>query len=154
MSAQVDIVQQTIEVQVENNQTVAVSILDGISILNNNSFVGLVRALNFIAGNNISLQVYRDGSKINVKIIGADSDKVQAGTVVIASNFDLSGGAIPTIGGTGSGGAILKGNLFHVTTGGSITGWSPDTAFVPAGAIMIAKVDSPGQTESNWITQY
>lgn len=85
---------------------------------------------------------------------GESGGSAADGTVVIASNFDLSGGTIPTTGGKGSGGAIEKGNLFPVTVGGTITGWASETAYIPAGAWMIAKVDTPGQTESNWLVKY
>lgn len=51
----------------------------------------------------------------------------------------------PTNGGTGTAGAILKGNLYFISTAGNVNGIS-----VYAGYGIYALVDTPGQTNGNW----
>ena len=56
-------------------------------------------------------------------------------------NFDASGGGYPTTGGSGSGGAILKGDVWTV----SVAGGAMDV-----GDTLRALVDAPGSTPANW----
>lgn len=60
-------------------------------------------------------------------------------------NFDASGGVFPTTGGSGTGGAILKGDVWTVSVAGTLGG-----AAVDVGDIVRALVDSPGNTAANW----
>lgn len=57
----------------------------------------------------------------------------------------VSPGGWPTTGGSGIGGAILKGDLWYVDTAGFL-----GTASVGIGASFRALVDSPGQIATNW----
>jgi hypothetical protein len=65
--------------------------------------------------------------------------------VVDCGNWDASGGTYPTTGGTGTSGAIKKGNLFFVSVAGTIGGIA-----VNIGDSIRALVDTPGQTAANW----
>lgn len=63
----------------------------------------------------------------------------------LRGNYDASVNTFPASGGTGTSGAVLRGNMFTVTVAGTING-----EFVPIGTVLMALTDSPGQTESNW----
>jgi len=60
-------------------------------------------------------------------------------------NYDASGNTFPSSGGSGSGGAILKGDLWFVSVAGTLGGVA-----VNIGDQVRALVDTPGQTASNW----
>lgn len=60
--------------------------------------------------------------------------------------WDASGNLFPTIGGSGSGGAIEAGNQFRVSVNGTLGG----TAVTAPYSYFRALVDSPGQTAANW----
>lgn len=61
-------------------------------------------------------------------------------------NFDASGGAYPTTGGSGIGGAVLKGDIWTISVAGTL----PIGQVVEVGDTVRALVDSPAQTQSNW----
>lgn len=60
-------------------------------------------------------------------------------------NYDASGNTFPASGGSGTAGAILKGDVWTVSVAGTLGGTS-----VTAGDLVRALVDTPGQTSSNW----
>jgi len=60
-------------------------------------------------------------------------------------NYDASGNVFPSSGGSGTAGAILKGDLWYISVGGTLGGTS-----VVIGSSVRALVDTPGQTSSNW----
>lgn len=62
----------------------------------------------------------------------------------VAGNYDASVGTWPTTG-TGSGGAVRSGDVYKVTTAGTLGGRLYDI-----GDNFYAVVDAPGQTNSNW----
>lgn len=65
--------------------------------------------------------------------------------VVDYEDWNASGDAYPT---TYAGGAIVKGNQYIVTVA-SPADVNGDIKF-PLGAILIARSNTPGQTDSNW----
>ena len=67
--------------------------------------------------------------------------------VVFCGNADLSSDTFPTTGGTGALGAIMKGNSFRVSIG---TTSGIGNQFIDPNTEIIALVDTPGQTLSNW----
>ena len=71
------------------------------------------------------------------------------GTVVYRSAISLASNLFPTTGGTGTSGAIKKGNSFKVTTA-STTLLGPDGGIIQVGTMIMALVDTPGQTVANW----
>lgn len=61
-------------------------------------------------------------------------------------NFDASVNAYPSSGGSGTAGAIMKGDIWTI----SVTGTLPTGLVVEVGDTVRALVDSPGNTQSNW----
>jgi hypothetical protein len=60
-------------------------------------------------------------------------------------NYNASGNSFPNSGGSGTAGAVLKGDLWTVSVSGTLGGFA-----VTAGDVVRALVDTPGQTASNW----
>jgi hypothetical protein len=60
-------------------------------------------------------------------------------------NYDASGDVFPSSGGSGTAGAILKGDLWYISVAGTLGGTS-----VVVGSSVRALVDTPSQTSSNW----
>lgn len=60
-------------------------------------------------------------------------------------SYDASTNLFPATGGSGLAGAILKGDFYIVSVFGTLGGTA-----VTAGDLIIALVDTPGQTASNW----
>lgn len=88
------------------------------------------------------------GSKINANftelygLLGNDHVRMRG-------NCDLSTNLFPTIGGSGAAGAIQAYNVFF-NTASSTSLLGPDGGIIPKGTFIIAKVNTPGQTVSNW----
>lgn len=61
-------------------------------------------------------------------------------------NFDASGGAYPTTGGSGTAGAIKKGDTWTISVAGTL----PTGQVVEIGDVIRALVDTPGNTQANW----
>lgn len=65
-------------------------------------------------------------------------------------SYDASGGAYPSSGGSGTAGAILKGDIWTISVAGTL----PTGQVAEVGDIVRALVDTPGNTQANWaITQ-
>jgi len=67
---------------------------------------------------------------------------------IFCGNADLSSDLFPTTGGTGTAGAIKKGNSFRVSV--STTGAGIGGTIIDVNTEIIALVDTPGQTLANW----
>lgn len=64
--------------------------------------------------------------------------------------FDASGGAYPSTGGSGTAGAILKGDIWTISVAGTL----PTGQVVEIGDVVRALINTPGNTQANWaITQ-
>ncbi|OQY03180.1 MAG: hypothetical protein B6I20_05530, partial [Bacteroidetes bacterium 4572_117] len=59
--------------------------------------------------------------------------------------YDASGDAFPSSGGSGDGGAVLKGDMWVVSVAGTLGGNN-----IQVGDFVIAETDTPGQTAANW----
>lgn len=70
---------------------------------------------------------------------------VVAVPLVDCGDADLSTNLFPETGGTGSAGAIKKGNLFRVSVAGEPGGY-----LIDVNSEIRARVDTPGQTLANW----
>lgn len=75
----------------------------------------------------------------------AYADGLVVGLLDDRGNFDASSNTFPAAGGSGSAGAILKGDLWTISVAGTLGGTS-----VTPGDIVRALTDTPGQTASNW----
>jgi len=73
------------------------------------------------------------------------ADGLVVGALNYRGAYDASGGTYPTTGGTGSGGAVMKGNMWIISVAGTLGGES-----IQVGDSIIANIDTPGQTASNW----
>ena len=75
----------------------------------------------------------------------AYADQLVVGLLDDRGNYNASGNTFPNTGGSGAGGAILKGDLWTVSVAGTLGGVA-----VTPGDLVRALVDAPGQTASNW----
>lgn len=80
-------------------------------------------------------QTYADNA-VSSAVVGLLDDR---------GSYDASGNVFPSTGGSGSGGAVLKGDLWTVSVAGTLGGNA-----VTAGDVVRALIDTPGQTASNW----
>ena len=75
------------------------------------------------------------------------------GTIVYCGDWNLSLDVVPQTGGTGTAGAINKGNLFYVDVGAvNLTG--PDGGKILKGYIAMARINVPGidlSDRTKWI---
>ena len=60
-------------------------------------------------------------------------------------SYNASSNIYPSTGGSGTAGAIMKGDLWYINTSGTLGGTS-----VVVGSSVRALTNSPGQTSSNW----
>lgn len=75
----------------------------------------------------------------------AHADGLVVGLFDDRGNYDASGNTFPASGGSGTAGAILKGDVWTVNVPGS-----PGGTLLNSGDAVRALVDNPGQTASNW----
>lgn len=109
------------------------------------SFTGIGSGLTALNASNISTGTL-DDARLSANIATkAYADSLVVGLVDDRGNFDASGNVFPSSGGSGTAGAILKGDLWTISVAGTLGGSS-----VTAGDLVRALVDTPGQTASNW----
>ena len=81
-------------------------------------------------------------------------DRAYAESLVVGlwddrGNYNASVNAYPSSGGSGTAGAILKGNIWTVSVGGTL----PTAQVVGVGDTVRALIDTPGNTQANWAIQ-
>lgn len=86
------------------------------------------------AGTDAATKDYADGL-----VVGLWDDR---------GNYDASGNTFPASGGSGTAGAILKGDVWTVSVAGTLGGVA-----VELGDMVRALTDTPGQTAGNWAIQ-
>lgn len=79
------------------------------------------------------------------KAIKTYVDGSVAGLLDYRGGYDASGNTYPVAGGSGTAGAVLKGDMWIISVAGSLGGEA-----VQVGDSIIANVDTPAQTASNW----
>ena len=72
-------------------------------------------------------------------------DGLVAGLLDYRGAYDASGNVFPSSGGSGTAGAVLKGDMWVISVAGTLGGTA-----VQIGDSLIANVDTPGQTSGNW----
>ena len=72
-------------------------------------------------------------------------DGMVAGLLDYRGAYNASVNAYPTTGGSGTAGAILKGDMWVISVAGTM-----GTVVVQIGDAVIANTDTPGQTDTNW----
>jgi hypothetical protein len=82
--------------------------------------------------------------QLNTKIQDALAGVIDGGAS-FRDSYDASSNLFPSTGGSGDAGAILSGDFWLVIVGGTL-----GSKFIPAGNLLFAIANNPGQTESNW----
>ena len=77
--------------------------------------------------------------------VKAYADLLVAGLLRDRGNYDASSNLFPTTGGSGTGGAVMQGDLWYINVAGTLGGSS-----VLVGYSIRALVNTPGQTSTNW----
>lgn len=119
---------------VDNVQQMPLSYLDTDGALTANSDVKVASqkaVVTALATNLASAKTYADGL-----VVGLLDDR---------GNYDASGNVFPSSGGSGSAGAVLKGDLWYISVAGTLGGVA-----VSVGSSIRALVNTPGQTAGNW----
>lgn len=73
------------------------------------------------------------------------ADSLVVGLLDYRGAYDASGNTFPASGGSGTAGAILKGDTWVISVAGTLGG-----SAIQIGDTIIANVDTPGQTDGNW----
>jgi len=81
----------------------------------------------------------------SVQAVKTYADALVIGLLDDRGNYDASGNVFPSSGGSGTAGAILKGDLWIISVAGVLGGVA-----VNVGDQVRALTDTPGQTASNW----
>jgi len=76
----------------------------------------------------------------------AYADSVITGLWNDRGNFNASGGSYPSSGGSGTAGAIKKGDIWTISVAGTL----PTAQTVEVGDTVRALIDTPGNTQANW----
>lgn len=116
--------------------------------------IGTMKLLGNVTGSTanvveVTVLTTLSGSEDNTSIptSKAVNDRIAALITALGAmvgDHDASGGSFPTTG-TGSGGAIVKGNYWYITVAGTL-----GTHEVNIGDVLYAKVNAPGSTSTNW----
>lgn len=80
-----------------------------------------------------------------VQAVKTYADALVVGLLDDRGSYNASGNVWPSSGGSGTAGAILKGDLWYISAAGTLGGTA-----VSAGDTIRSLVDSPGTTASNW----
>ena len=93
-----------------------------------------------------SVKAYADAREVAAK---SYADGLVVGLWDDRGVFDASVNAYPSSGGSGTAGAILKGDIWTVSVAGTL----PTAQLVEIGDVVRAVVDTPGNTQANWAIQ-
>lgn len=88
---------------------------------------------------------YSVGEQTADQILSGSGTSVAAGVENLRGVYNASGNTFPATGGSGVNGAILKGNTWKISVGGTLGGVA-----VEAGDVITALIDTPAQTAGNW----
>lgn len=83
----------------------------------------------------------------SVQAVKTYADGLVAGLLDYRGGYDASGNVFPSSGGSGTAGAVMKGDMWVISVAGTLGGNA-----IKVGDSIIANVDTPGQTSSNWNT--
>lgn len=92
-----------------------------------------------------TLAANSDSKVASQKAIKAYVDNAVVGLLDDRGSYDASSNLFPSSGGSGTAGAVLKGDMWFISVAGTLGGQS-----VTVGDSIRALSDSPGQTSSNW----
>src|ERR1035437_6965172 len=117
------------------------------------AFNGKQNALGFTPENvaNKSTNVTTDGASDtkypSVKAVKTYADGLVVGLLDYRGGYDASVNTYPAAGGSGTAGAVMKGDMWVISVAGTLGGVA-----IQIGDSIIANVDTPGQTAGNWNT--
>ena len=94
---------------------------------------------------NVTTDAASDVKYPSVKAVKTYADSLVLNLLNDRGSYNASSNLYPSTGGSGTAGAILKGNLWYISVAGTLGG-----VLVSPGDTIRALVDSPGQTASNW----
>lgn len=92
-----------------------------------------------------SFAVVNDTLYPSVQAVKTYADSLVIGLLDYRGAYDASVNTFPASGGSGTAGAVLKGDMWIISVAGTLGGEA-----VQIGDSVIANVDTPGQTASNW----
>ena len=101
-------------------------------------WVAYVATLNF-------LQIFKDSAWGEVGVSKAYVDGAVVGLLDDRGSYNASVNTFPAAGGSGTNGAVMKGDIWFVSVGGTLGGVA-----VTLGDTVRALTDAPGQTATNW----
>jgi hypothetical protein len=136
-----------------NLDTIFPIVYQGITYQTNlTSLISVIASGGIQQVSNITQSIYADGTS-TVKYPSAIAVKTYADGLVVGLLDDrgnytpgvVSPGAYPSTGGSGTAGAVLKGDLWFIDAAGYL-----DTIPVVPGQSVRALVNTPGQTTANW----
>lgn len=107
----------------------------------------LATDMGLTASANVAANLASDAKWASIKGMVDYVGTMVTGLLDLRGNFSASGNAWPTSadGGSGAGGAILKGDSWLISVAGTLGAFA-----VTAGDMIYAKVDTPGSTDANW----
>ena len=83
----------------------------------------------------------------SVKAVKDYADGLLAGLLSYRGAYDASGNVYPATGGSGTAGAVMKGDMWAISVAGALGGVA-----IQGGDIIIANINTPAQTAANWNT--
>lgn len=102
-------------------------------------------ARELLANKAVDFSTVNDTKYPSVQAVKAYVDNATAGVLNDRGNWDASGNAYPNANGSGTGGAIRKGDIYYISVAGTIGGQA-----VSVGDSIRALKDTPGTTAANW----
>jgi len=103
-------------------------------------------ARELIANKATNFSTVNDTLYPTVQAVKTYADALVVGIWDDRGNFSAAGGAYPSTGGSGTAGAILKGDIWTISVAGTL----PTGQVVEVGDIVRALIDTPGNTQANW----
>lgn len=129
-----------------NDQAAAVTMSGDVTITDTG--VTAIKSSVALAGSPTTTTQSSSDNSTKIATTAMVQSAVTAGTTGLLDdrgNYDASGNTFPASGGSGTAGAILKGDIWRISVAGTLGGTA-----VSIGDWVRALVDTPGQTASNW----
>ena len=120
--------------------------IDGINKNEASGFYNQSLVFDEITGNGVFKIPNETGTGATREYVDAEISSAVVGLLDDRGNHDASSNTFPSSGGSGTAGAILKGDLWTISVAGTLGGVA-----VTVGDVIRAKVDAPGTTSSNWV---
>lgn len=130
-----DLVEADIPTLSQSKVTGLVSALAAAELLTNKSTSTSLGSSDTLYPTQKAVKTYTDNA-ISAAVAGLYDDR---------GSYSAAGNTFPASGGSGSAGAVLKGDIWTISTGGTLGGVA-----VTTGDLVRALSDTPGQTAGNW----